>query len=73
MRAYVHGEGGDVMRRALCAGCATAALAFAAAVVFDVLLFGNYAAVPPHSACALASAAIAALAWLMGEGRRGGE
>ncbi len=58
------------MRRAACAGCALAAFAFSCAVGFDVLLFRNYAAVPPHAACALASIGLSGLAWLWG---RGGE
>ena len=42
------------------------ALCFASATVFDILIFGNYAAVLFHASSALVVAAMAALVWALG-------
>lgn len=54
------------MRKAAFTGCAMAALTFCGAIGFDVLLFRNFAAVPPHAASALASIGLAGLVWAWG-------
>lgn len=46
---------------------ATVSLAFAAAVVFDICLFGNFAAVPLHAAAALFLATMAAILLVIGK------
>lgn len=46
---------------------ATISLAFAAAVVFDICVFSNFAAVPFHAAAALILATIAAILLVIGK------
>lgn len=46
---------------------ATVSLAFAAAVAFDICVFGNFVAVPFHAAAALILATIAAILLVIGE------
>lgn len=48
---------------------ATVSLAFAAAVAFDICVFGNFVAVPFHAAAALILATIATI--LLAIGKRG--
>lgn len=45
----------------------TVSLAFAAAVAFDICLFGNFAAVPFHAAAALFLATMAAILLVAGK------
>lgn len=45
----------------------TVSLAFAAAVAFDICLFGNFAAVPFHAAAALFLATMAAILLVIGK------
>ena len=45
----------------------TISLAFAAAVAFDICVFGNFVAVPFHAAAALILATIAAILLAIGE------
>lgn len=42
------------------------ALAFASASVFDIMLFGNYAAVPFHASSALVASVVAIIVWAVG-------
>ena len=44
-----------------------AAASFAVAVVLDIVAFGNYSAVPFHSAAALVAAGMTGLVWLLGK------
>lgn len=46
---------------------ATVSLAFAAAVAFDIFLFGNFVAVPFHAAAALFLATLAIILLAIGE------
>ncbi len=52
--------------RLVAAGLGTCALAMAAAVALDVALFGNYGAVPLHSAWGLLALVGAVVCWLGG-------
>lgn len=45
----------------------TISLAFAAAVAFDICVFGNFVAVPFHAAAALILATMAAILLLLGK------
>lgn len=59
------------MRRGIAAWIVSmVALCFASATVFDILIFGNYAAVPFHAPSALVVAAMAALVWALGKRNR---
>ena len=46
---------------------ATISLAFAAAVAFDICVFGNFVAVPFHAAAALILATMTAILLLLGK------
>lgn len=46
------------------------ALAFASASVFDIMLFGNYAAVPFHASSALMASVVAIIVWAVGRRNR---
>lgn len=46
------------------------ALCFASATVFDIMLFGNYAAVPFHASSALVIAGVAVIVWALGKRNR---
>lgn len=55
------------IKAAVALAFATLTLGFAAAVLFDIVLFGNYAAVPFHSAAGLLAALMAIAAWALGK------
>lgn len=46
------------------------ALAFASASVFDIMLFGNYAAVPFHASSSLVASVVAIIVWAVGRRNR---